>query len=83
MEGKKFSSSAGVVIYVRDMLERYQPDALRYYIIAAGPERQDSDFTWIRVRLPHQPRAGHRLGKSGQPHHCHDRQEPRGDPRGR
>jgi methionyl-tRNA synthetase len=46
MEGKKFSSSKRVVIYVRDMLERYQPDALRYYISAAGPENQDSDFTW-------------------------------------
>ena len=47
MEGKKFSSSKGVVIYVRDMLERYQPDALRYYICAAGPENQDADFTWV------------------------------------
>ena len=46
MEGRKFSSSKGVVIYVRDMLERYQPDALRYYICAAGPENQDADFTW-------------------------------------
>ena len=46
MEGKKFSSSKGIVIYVRDVLERYQPDALRYFISIAGPESQDSDFTW-------------------------------------
>lgn len=46
MEGRKFSSSKAVVIYVRDVLERYQPDALRYFISAAGPESQDSDFTW-------------------------------------
>lgn len=46
MEGKQFSSSRGVVIYVRDMLSRYQPDALRYYISTAGPEAQDADFTW-------------------------------------
>jgi len=46
MEGKQFSSSRGVVIYVRDFLERYQADALRYFISAAGPENQDSDFTW-------------------------------------
>lgn len=46
MEGKQFSSSRGVVIYVRDMLSRYQPDALRYFICAAGPESSDSDFTW-------------------------------------
>lgn len=46
MEGKKFSSSRGIVIYVRDVLERYQADALRYFICAAGPENQDADFTW-------------------------------------
>ncbi|MFI7588746.1 methionine--tRNA ligase [Spongisporangium articulatum] len=46
MEGKQFSSSRGVVIYVRDMLARYQPDALRYFIATAGPENQDTDFTW-------------------------------------
>jgi methionyl-tRNA synthetase len=46
MEGKKFSSSKKVVIYVRDLLSRYQPDAFRYFVAAAGPESQDSDFTW-------------------------------------
>jgi methionyl-tRNA synthetase len=46
MEGKKFSSSRSVVIYVRDVLERYGPDALRYYLAAAGPETSDTDFTW-------------------------------------
>ncbi len=46
MEGRKFSSSKAVVIYVRDVLSRYQPDALRYFICAAGPESSDADFTW-------------------------------------
>jgi methionyl-tRNA synthetase len=46
MEGKKFSSSRRVVIYVRDFLERYDPDALRYFIAVAGPENTDADFTW-------------------------------------
>jgi methionyl-tRNA synthetase len=46
MEGRKFSSSRSVVIYVRDLLERYDVDALRYYLAAAGPESQDTDFTW-------------------------------------
>jgi len=46
MEGKQFSSSRGVVIHVRDVLARYQPDALRYFIAVAGPENQDTDFTW-------------------------------------
>src|SRR3954449_12326784 len=46
MESKQFSTSRGHVILVGDMLSRYQPDALRYYICAAGPETSDSDFTW-------------------------------------
>jgi methionyl-tRNA synthetase len=46
MEGRKFSSSRSVVIYVRDVLARYGPDALRYYLAAAGPESSDTDFTW-------------------------------------
>ena len=46
MEGRKFSSSRAVVIYVRDFLERYDVDALRYYVAVAGPETQDTDFTW-------------------------------------
>jgi methionyl-tRNA synthetase len=46
MEGRKFSSSRQVIIYVRDFLARYDADALRYYIAVAGPENQDTDFTW-------------------------------------
>ena len=46
MSGKKFSTSRGQVIYVGDVLEKYDADALRYYLMIAGPENQDSDFTW-------------------------------------
>ncbi|MEP9383981.1 methionine--tRNA ligase [Nocardioides sp. KR10-350] len=46
MEGRKFSSSRKIVIYVRDLLSRYQADAFRYFVAVAGPESQDSDFTW-------------------------------------
>ncbi len=46
MEGRKFSSSRQVVIYVKDFLARYDVDALRYYIAVAGPETHDTDFTW-------------------------------------
>lgn len=46
MEGKKFSSSRGVQILVRDFLSRYNADALRYFLTIAGPETQDTDFTW-------------------------------------
>ena len=46
MEGRKFSSSRQVVIHVRDFLERYSADSLRFYLSAAGPETSDTDFTW-------------------------------------
>ena len=46
MEGRKFSSSRNVVIHVRDFLERYSADSLRFYLSAAGPETSDIDFTW-------------------------------------
>jgi methionyl-tRNA synthetase len=46
MEGKKFAASRGVGIEVRDFLGRYDPDPLRYFLVVAGPETQDTDFTW-------------------------------------
>jgi methionyl-tRNA synthetase len=46
MSGSKFSTSRGTVIYVRDFLRDFGPDALRYFISVAGPENQDTDFTW-------------------------------------
>ena len=46
MEGKQFSTSRQHSIFVGDFLDRYDPDPLRYYLVAAGPETQDSDFTW-------------------------------------
>ncbi len=46
MEGKQFSTSRGYVIHLRHVLETYGPDPLRYFICAAGPESQDSNFTW-------------------------------------
>ena len=46
MSGSKLASSRGHVIYVRDFLREFGPDSLRYFIAVAGPENQDSDFTW-------------------------------------
>ncbi|MDK6260225.1 methionine--tRNA ligase [Corynebacterium frankenforstense] len=46
MSGSKFSSSKGVVIYVKDFLREFGPDPLRYFIAVAGPENNDTDFTW-------------------------------------
>ena len=84
MGDKQFSSSRGHVLYVGDFLARYGPDALRYFICAAGPETSDAAFTWADFVHPQQLRAGRRLGQPGQPDRHDDRQELRRDPaRGR
>ena len=46
LEGKQFSTSRKHVIYVQDIVARYGPDPIRYFICAAGPENQDADFSW-------------------------------------
>jgi methionyl-tRNA synthetase len=43
---EQFSASRGVGVNVRDVLQRYDADAVRYYLTAAGPETQDSEFSW-------------------------------------
>jgi methionyl-tRNA synthetase len=46
IEGDKFSKSRNWAIWLPDILERYQPDAVRYYVAATFPETHDSDFAW-------------------------------------
>ncbi len=46
IEGDKFSKSRNWAIWLPDILERYQPDAVRYYVAATMPETHDSDFAW-------------------------------------
>ena len=47
MEGKKARTSRGRRDLGRAISSsRYDPDPLRYYLTAAGPETQDTDFTW-------------------------------------
>jgi methionyl-tRNA synthetase len=46
IEGKQFSKSRNWAIWLPDILERYQPDAIRYYVAATFPETKDADFSW-------------------------------------
>jgi methionyl-tRNA synthetase len=46
IEGDKFSKSRNWAIWLPDILERYQPDAIRYYVAATMPETADADFAW-------------------------------------
>jgi methionyl-tRNA synthetase len=42
----KFSSSRGNVVYISDLIQLIGTDALRYYLISAGPETKDTTFTF-------------------------------------
>ncbi len=46
IEGEKFSKSRNWAIWVPDILDRYDPDPIRYYIAMTFPETRDSDWSW-------------------------------------
>ena len=46
IEGKQFSTSRNWAVWLPDLLERYQADAVRFYVARTFPERQDSEFSW-------------------------------------
>jgi methionyl-tRNA synthetase len=46
IEGQKFSKSRNWAVWIPDILERYDPDAIRYCIAAAFPESKDADWNW-------------------------------------
>ena len=46
LEGRKISTSQNWAIWVKDIVNRYHPDSIRYFMIANGPEKRDTDFTW-------------------------------------
>ena len=46
LEGRKISTSLNWAIWVKDIVDRYHPDSIRYFLISNGPEKRDTDFTW-------------------------------------
>jgi methionyl-tRNA synthetase len=46
VQGAQFSKSRNWAVWLPDILERYDPDAVRYYVSAVMPETRDTDFTW-------------------------------------
>jgi len=46
IEGSQFSKSRSWAIWLPDVLERYDPDAIRFYVTVAMPESRDTDFSW-------------------------------------
>lgn len=46
LESLKVSTSRNWAIWVPELLQRYDPDPLRYMLAANMPETRDADFTW-------------------------------------
>jgi methionyl-tRNA synthetase len=62
LEGKKFSTSNNWAVWVPYILEHYNPDSLRYFLIINGPENRDTDFSWREFIFSHN---GELLGAFG------------------
>ena len=46
LEGKKISTSRNWAIWAKDIIERYDVDSIRYFLVTNGPEKRDTDFSW-------------------------------------
>lgn len=46
LEGRKMSTSKGWVVWVKDFLDEFESDMLRYYLVINAPLNKDTDFSW-------------------------------------
>jgi methionyl-tRNA synthetase len=46
LEGRKISGSRNWAVWGLDVLERYDPDPLRFYLTAVMPETRDTEWEW-------------------------------------
>ena len=46
LEGRKISTSHNYAIWIKDLLDKYETDSIRYFFLANGPEKKDADFSW-------------------------------------
>jgi methionyl-tRNA synthetase len=46
LEGRKISGSRGWAVWGLDVLERYDADALRFYLTSVMPETRDAEWDW-------------------------------------
>ncbi len=51
LEGRKISTSQNWAVWAKDIVNEVHPDALRYFFIANGPEKRDTDFSRRELAL--------------------------------
>jgi len=47
---RQFSKSRHWAVLLKDFVREFDPETLRYYLIANGPETADADFSWENYR---------------------------------
>jgi methionyl-tRNA synthetase len=62
LEGSKQSKSKGHAIYVKDVIGKFNPDAVRYAIATNMPENKDTDFYWQDLQAKNNNELGAILG---------------------
>lgn len=45
LDGQKISTSSHHAIWAKELLASYHPDSIRYFFLANGPEKRDTDFS--------------------------------------
>ncbi|MBS4194214.1 methionine--tRNA ligase [Lederbergia citri] len=53
LEKKKISTSKNWAVWVQDLLKKYEPDSIRYFLTINAPENRDSDFSWREFVYSH------------------------------
>ncbi len=53
LEKKKISTSRNWAVWAPDLLKRYHPDTIRYFLIMNAPENRDTDFSWREFIYSH------------------------------
>lgn len=53
LEKRKLSTSKNWAVWVPDILERYDPDSIRYFLLINAPENRDTDFSWREFIYSH------------------------------
>ncbi|MBR3596178.1 MAG: methionine--tRNA ligase [Clostridia bacterium] len=51
LDGRKISTSSGHAVWAKELVSTYDPDAIRYFFIANGPEKRDSDFSFREFNI--------------------------------
>ena len=62
LEGRKISTSRNYAIWIKELLQNYEADSIRYFLLSNGPEKKDADFSWREYVYSHN---GELLGAYG------------------